>query len=250
MQEVTVLGIAGSPRRNGNTEYLIEEALKAAEEVPGVRTRFATLAGKRINPCPADYLCFKQATFDLPCPTYKDDDCNEILKMMLEADGIVVGCPVYYGGPTAQIKALFDRSMACEALGFKLRNKVCGTISVAYDRNGGQESTVIDMIRWALTHDMIVVSVGPDRPGKTGIGSYYGAIVTQGFPYPVSSPTPEGHRAASQDEIGLCAVRGIGKRVAEVAKMVKASLAGLSDSELAWPRDLVVEMVKQYGEIT
>ncbi|MCL4554806.1 MAG: flavodoxin family protein [Actinobacteria bacterium] len=246
---MTVLGIAGSPRRNGNTEFLVEEALKAAEEVPGVTTRFASLAGKKINPCPADYLCFKQGTAGIPCPTYKDDDCNEILRMMLEADGVIVASPVYYGGPTAQIKALFDRSMACEALGFKLRNKVCGAISVAYDRNGGQESTIVDMIRWAMTHDMIVVSVGPDRPGKTGIGCYYGAVVTQGFPYPVSSPTPEGHRGARQDEIGLHSVRGIGKRVAEVAKLVKTSLAGLPDSELGWPKDVEADMVKQYGKI-
>jgi len=235
---VRILGLAGSPRKNANSELLVQEALRAAQEVGGVVVDFETLAGKTIYPCLGDYQCFRVGTRELPCPTYEDDDGNPILRKLMDADGIIISTPVYYGGPTAQIKAIFDRSMANEALGFALRNKVCGAISCGYDRNGGQESTILDVIRWALTHDMVVVSVGPDRPLPGGIGSYYGAVVMQGYPHPVSSPTKEGRTASKQDEIGLAAVRSLGRRVAEMAKIIKAGLGVLPDSALAWPREM------------
>jgi len=246
-EKVKILGLSGSPRK-GNTEKLVKEALLSAESVGNVETEFISIAGQKIGPCLATYNCFGKATFENPCPDYKGDFCNTVLSKFMQVDGIIVGTPVYYGGPTAQIKAIFDRSMGNEALNFALRNKVGGCIAVAYDRNGGQESTVWDMIRWMMTHDMLVVSVGPERPTKTGIGSYYGAICMQGFPLPTPSGTSEGKKAAMRDEIGLASVRSLGKRVAEVTKMVKFSLSKLPEKELAWPKKLKVEMVEQYSK--
>jgi multimeric flavodoxin WrbA len=247
MEQVKILGIAGSPRK-GNTEYLVQRALEAAESIGGVVTEFVSLRGKLIKPCLADYSCFKKATEEVPCPSIKDDFGNEVMKKMLTADGILVGSPVYYGGPTAQIKALFDRSMALEALGMRLRSKVGGAITVSYDRNGGQEPTIFDMIRWMMIHDMIVVTVGPDRPGK-GIGSYWGGICTQGFPFPKPSPTKEGLQASKEDEVGINSVIGVGKRVAEVAKLIKAGLNTVPEKELAWPRKLKIEMLDLYSKV-
>lgn len=247
MEQVRILGIAGSPRK-GNTEYLVQRALEAAESIGGVVTEFVSLRGKLIKPCLADYSCFKKATEEVPCPSIRDDFGNEVMKKMLTADGILVGSPVYYGAPTAQIKALFDRSMALEALGMALRNKVGGAITVSYDRNGGQEPTIFDMIRWMMIHDMIVVTVGPDRPAK-GIGSYWGGICTQGFPFPIPSPTKEGRQASKEDEVGINSVIGVGKRVAEVAKLIKAGLNTVPEKELAWPRKLKIEMLDLYAKI-
>jgi len=237
--EITILGIAGSPRKGGNTEKLVQLALNEASKLSGVRVDFISLAGMELKPCAADYLCFKAAkkgklTPDRTCLTYPNDGANEIYQKMIKADAFIVGTPVYWGGPTAQLKALMDRSMGCEALGFAFRNKVGGVIAVATDKNGGQESTILDVQRWMLTHDMFVVGVGPDRPEKTSIGSYYGGITMQGFPYPVSSMTKESKGAALKDEIGIESVKGVGKRVAEATKIVKAGLTSVGAEGLVW----------------
>jgi multimeric flavodoxin WrbA len=152
------------------------------------------------------------------------------------------------GGPTAQIKALFDRSMALEALGSVLRNKVGGVITVAHDRNSGQEHTIFDMIRWMMVHDMIVVSVGPERPAKTGMGTYWGGICTQGFPYPKPFPTKEGMEAVLEDGIGINSVIRVAKRVAKTAKLIKAGLGIVPEKELAWPHKLKIDMLEVYSE--
>jgi len=247
MSSVKIVGIAGSPRR-GNTELIVKEALKAAEKIGNVETEFITLVGKKIQACKADYKCVTDATFDLLCPTIPDDDVNDILKKLIQADGILIGSPVYWGGVTAQIKALFDRSMAAESLNKAFRNKVGGALTVAIERNGGQETTIQSIHCWMLIHDMIVVGSGPDQP-KIGRGCFYGGTGVQGFPYPKGSTTKEGRSAVMEDEAGLFSIRGIGKRVAEMAKIVKAGFMEVPEEELGWPLKVKMEMFDHYKEL-
>ena len=51
MQEVKVLGISGSPRRGANTAILVKKALEGASSVPGVKTEFYEMAGKKFHHC-------------------------------------------------------------------------------------------------------------------------------------------------------------------------------------------------------
>jgi multimeric flavodoxin WrbA len=247
MGPVQIIGIAGSPRR-GNTELLVKEALKAAEEIGHVETEFVTLVGKNIQPCKADYRCTTEGTFDLPCPTIPEDDVNDILKKIALVDGVIVGSPVYWGGVTAQLKALFDRSMAIESQNKALRNKIGGAISVAFDRNGGQETTILSIHWWMLINDMIVVGAGPEVP-EIGQGGYIGGTAVQGFPYPKPSTTKEARSAAMEDKIGLNSVRSVGKRVAEVAKLLKSGLKEVPEEELAWPKKVKLELFDRYKEL-
>lgn len=247
MEKVKILGIAGSPRK-GNTEYIVQQALEAAEGVGNVDTDFVSLRGKLIKPCKADYTCFQKGTLDEPCPTITDDFGNELMAKMAEADGMLVGAPVYFGGVTAQLKALMDRSMALEAKAMALRNKVAGVLTVAYDRNGGQEHTLFDMIRWLMLHDMIVVSVGADRP-EEGVGCYWGGCCMQGFPYPKPSPTKEGKKGVQEDVIGLNSVRSVAKRVAEMTKIIKAGISAIPENELAWPLKPKVGLQELYAKV-
>jgi len=253
---VKILGIAGSPR-HGNTDILVREALKGASELPHVETNFISLAGKKIEGCDSDYLCFAKAregTLDLKksCPSITDD-ADEILVKMLEADGIIIGNPVYWGGITAQLKALIDRTMGFEALGFALRNKVAGVVVTAYDRQGGHELTMQNIITWILMMDMIPVSIGPERRAvkeaekpkvyERGIGAYLGAAALDSLvppevyerrpPGPPYGPPVDG---VNYDRIGLGAARLLGKRVAEMAKVIKAGFDTVPPNELAWPR--------------
>jgi len=233
---IKLLGISGSPR-HGNTEILVKEALKAAEELPDVETEFVSLADVRIDGgCKATYGCWKyfQRKKEAKCVDYADD-VNKVFEKIRKADGLIVGTPVYWGSVPAQFKALIDRSMSLEIADFALRNKVGGAIAVAVEREGGHESAISTIHFWFFTHDMIVCGVGPERP-PTSIGGLTGAMAVQGFPYPVHSLEPGERSAVKKDEIGMAASRFLGKRVAELTKIVKAGLQHVPNEELGWPK--------------
>jgi len=237
--KIKIFGCAWSPR-HGNTEIQVQEALKAAEELSGVTTSYYSIVGKKMNPCDACYRCFKNPSWEKPCPAYDDpeDAFDDIVKLMLEADGIIFGSPVYWMSVTAQLKAFMDRSMGVEALGYPFRNKVMGCLTIAFDRNGGQEHTIREMLNWSMMHDMIPVGVGPERTPK-GIGGYLGAMALQGFPYPISSGAPDGPKAIRQDDVGMFATKNVGRRVAEMSKIVKAGFNNMEQGETYWPKEQI-----------
>ena len=97
-----VLGVVGSPRRNGNTHVLVEAILEGAKERgAGVETLF--LDELTIRECDGCHACWKGK----PCP--KDDDMNAVYPKLIASDAIVFGTPVYWYGPTALMKAFIDR---------------------------------------------------------------------------------------------------------------------------------------------
>jgi len=235
-QPVKILGVAWSPR-SGNTEIQVQEALDAAAELPDVSTDFYSIVGKKINPCKSKYSCERKPSWERFCGCYRpsDDAFHEIAQRMLEADGIIFGCPVYWMSVTSELKAFMDRSMSLEMLGFPWRNKVAGFLTVAWDRNGGQEHTIREMLNWAMMHDLMVVGVGPERPDRS-IGGYIGAMAIQGYPYPQTNLESRSLKAIRQDEVGMYATRCVGWRVAEMAKVIKKGLDSLDHKQLKWPK--------------
>ena len=97
-----VLGIVGSPRKNGNTDILVNRILQGAEDA-GASTERVFLADLDIAPCDACEICFKGK----PCK--EDDDMQGLYAQFMEADTIVFGTPVYWWGPTAYMKTFVDR---------------------------------------------------------------------------------------------------------------------------------------------
>ena len=230
---VKILGLAGSPR-HGNTDIIVRAALESAAELDGVETEFYSIADATIlGGCAGCYRC-RKTNYKALClnPDIRRDDVNDIMKRMLEADGWLIGVPVYFGSIPAQFKAIIDRTMAVEFAGQGYRNKVAGALTVAFDRNGGLERTLADLHSWFLIHDMIPVSVGPERPDD-GIACYWGATVLQGYPEQIHSKEWERSlRGAEEDVIGMRQSRFLGKRVAEMTKVVKA---GFEQVETFWP---------------
>ena len=96
-----VVGISGSPRKAGNTEFLLGEALAVAKE-RGFETERLNCSELRVDFCTDCGDCSKGR----PCP--KEDDAAQILEALQRADGIIVASPVYFGSVTAQLKAVFD----------------------------------------------------------------------------------------------------------------------------------------------
>jgi multimeric flavodoxin WrbA len=100
-----VLGLFGSPRRGGNTEILLEEALKGAER-EGAEIERLYLSDLDVTPCTECHGC--DETGD--CVIL--DEMQKIYPKLLESDVIILASPIFFYGVTAWAKTLIDRSQA------------------------------------------------------------------------------------------------------------------------------------------
>jgi len=191
-----ILGISGSPREGSNTDYLVKVALEAAEEVSGEETEFLSVRDLDISPCRACDECTETGE----CAV--NDDMQDVYELMRECDGMIIGSPVYYGGVSAQLKALMDRTRPLR-INWELKDKVGGAIAVGGARNGGQEHTLRDIQNFFMIHAMIVVGDADPTAhfGGAGVGLEPGDV--------------------KQDEEGIETARNTGRRVGEVVKLIK-----------------------------
>jgi len=116
---VKVLGIFGSPRRGGNTETLLEEALKGAEK-EGAHVERLYLGDVTITPCKECHGC------DDTGKCIVLDDMGKIYPKLLEADVVILASPIFFYGVTAWAKALIDRSQALWARKYLLKDPSLG----------------------------------------------------------------------------------------------------------------------------
>lgn len=122
----------GSPRKGGNTEILLKQAL-APLKAEGWKTELIQLGGADIRGCKACYRCFKQKN----CRCAHDDFFNGCMEKMIEADAILLGSPTYFTDVSTEMKALLDRAgLVALANGGLLRGKI-GASVVAVRRGGG-----------------------------------------------------------------------------------------------------------------
>lgn len=146
-----VLGISGSPRRKGNTDFLIHTALGVLTE-EGIDTEFVSLADRPVKPCTACGGCFKSET--IQC--VQDDPAFEgMLEKFAAADGVLIGSPVYFGSATPQTMSLLDRvGYVARRHPELLRRKVGAAVVVA--RRAGQNFTFAQLNYFFLISEMIV----------------------------------------------------------------------------------------------
>mgnify|MGYP005833892213 CR=1 FL=1 len=114
-----VLGIFSSPRRGGNTELLLEEALKGAEK-EGAELERIYLSDLSITPCKECHGC------DHTGKCVILDDMEKIYPKLLEAEVIILASPIFFYGVTAWAKALIDRSQAFWARKYLLKDPSLG----------------------------------------------------------------------------------------------------------------------------
>lgn len=99
-----VLGIVGSPRKEGNTDILVNEVLRGAKDASS-KTDRVFLNDLRIKPCQAE--CSDRCKKTSECII--EDDMSLLYNKLFMNDVIVLGTPVYWYGPSAQLKAFMDR---------------------------------------------------------------------------------------------------------------------------------------------
>ena len=118
-KDMMVLGIAGSPRRGGNTDMLLEEVLKGAAS-RGARVKKIILKDLNIATCDHSDACLKTGK------CYIKDDMQTVYQDLEEADRIVLASPIQFMTITAEMKAMIDRCQALWARKYVLKQPPLG----------------------------------------------------------------------------------------------------------------------------
>jgi len=186
---VRVLGIVGSPRKSGNTEIMVSNALEAARSI-GAETEIVLLAENRVEPCDGCGVCSNTSKCKI------DDDFELLFNMMTEADGLIFASPSYYESMTPHMKALIDRSGTFNGNAHgrtKFDGKVAGAMSVA--GRTGLANVWTQQLLFILSQKMIV----------PGIRSYANAVASE-------------KGDILNDEEGMKSSRDLGLAVARLAE--------------------------------
>ncbi|WP_027308985.1 flavodoxin family protein [Caloramator sp. ALD01] len=187
-----VVAFNGSPRKEGNT-YQAISIVKEELQREGIDVEIVYVGDKLIRGCIACGMCYKNK--NERCII--DDEVNDWIQKMKEADGIILGSPVYFSSIAGTMKAFLDRAFyVASANGNFLRHKV-GASVVAVRRSGGV-STFNQLNNYINYAEMLMPST-----------NYWNVI--------------HGAKAgeALQDEEGVQIMRVLGKNMAYLLKLIQ-----------------------------
>ena len=185
-----VLAINGSARKDGNTAILISTVFEELNK-EGIETEMVQLSGKVIEPCKACWACGGKKN----C-VHKKDLFQEIFEKMTQADGIILGSPVYTANISANMQAFLERASVVADMNRNedlFRHKVGAAVTAA--RRGGALTTLDAMNHFFMLQNMFVV------------GSSYWAMAYGQMPGDVH-----------KDEEGLGTMRNLGRNMAYLLK--------------------------------
>lgn len=184
---MNVLLINGSPHGKGCTYTALSEVADTLEK-HGIVTRIYHIGKKPVRGCIACGRCneLSRCVFD-------DNPANEMLSLMQQADGVVIGSPVYYAGPNGALCALLDRAFYASngSLAFK------PAAAVVSARRSGTTASFERLNKYFTMNRMPVVS-----------SQYWNGV--HGF-------TPDD---VMQDEEGLQTMRTLGYNMAWLLKSI------------------------------
>ena len=194
-----VLLINGSPRDNGNTALALQEVARTLN-AEGIDTEMVNLGRKAVQGCIACGMCGREGR----C-TFRDDLYYKVWHAVKEGiDGLVVGSPVYYGGPNGSLCALLDRVFY--SLSADLQFKPAASVVVC--RRGGASAAFDRLNKYFTITNMPVVS-----------SQYWNMVYGQ---------TPG---QAAQDEEGMQTMRTLGRNMAWMVKKLNVAEEGHPELE-------------------
>lgn len=188
-----VLGINSSARKDSNTAILMEKVFEALNK-EGIETEMIQLSGKIIEPCKACLACGGKRN----C-VHKKDQFQDIFEKMTQADGIILGSPVYTANISANIQALLERASVVTDMNRKenlFRHKVGAAITAA--RRGGALNVLDAMNHFFMLQNMFIV------------GSTYWPMAYGQMPGDVQ-----------KDEEGLATMSNLGQNMAYLLKALE-----------------------------
>jgi len=101
-----LLAFVGSPRKGGNTDVIVDQAMDAFRKAGG-ETEKVLLNSLQIKACQGCFACMPGNGLDSVC--IQQDDMTELYRKMLDADAFLWATPIYMWSPTAQMKLFLDR---------------------------------------------------------------------------------------------------------------------------------------------
>ena len=102
--------INASPRKNWNTDLMLKEAQRGAEDA-GAETEYINLYDLTFTGCRSCLACkLKDAE---RCKCYWQDDLTPVIDKIMKADTLIIGTPIYMGQPTSGFRALYERLVFC-----------------------------------------------------------------------------------------------------------------------------------------
>jgi len=222
---VKILGIVGTPIKEGNCQYFLEQALAVAEsEGPGVATELVHLQDYRIEYCTGCEGCLRRVhklqkkvgmnVIPVPVRDYNcgiKDDMEILHGKMMAADGIILAAPVYIATVPGQVKTFIDR---CRTFvhDFRLRGKVAAPLTVAFFRNAGGDTTLQVMALSMMALGLSLVSFGATAVStKEGLGI----------------PIRETRHAVKEDLAGMFTMQAAASQVVQAALQMKAGRLAL-----------------------
>ncbi len=188
-----IIGINGSPRKEGNTSILINTIFEELHN-EGIETELIQIGGKKFQPCIACMKCFDK--LDNKCHI-KNDLFNECIEKINNADGVILGSPVYFADITPEMKAFMDVAGYVARANKGIFKYKIGA-AVAAVRRAGAIHSIDSMNHFFQILDMIM-------PGSNywnlGIGRNIGDVL--------------------QDTEGIETMRNLGKNIAWLLKKIK-----------------------------
>ena len=122
-----ILGVSGSPRKDGNTDIALRTALNIiGEGMPSAEIEFLRIADHRIEHCRGCRYCMTHVECAI-----KGDDLELLVGKMLAADLTILGAPVYWWGPPGILKDFIDRTHAFYPDDTRFSDKKIAVITVA-----------------------------------------------------------------------------------------------------------------------
>lgn len=195
-----VLLINGSPKSKGNT-FSALSVIASTLESCGVQTEIISIGAKAVQGCIACNKCS-----ELGRCVFQDDLYNRVREKLKNADGLIIGSPVYYAGPNGSLCALLDRVFySCSQY---LQYKPGASVAVC--RRGGSTATFDRLNKYFTISNMPVVP------------SQYWNIIHGLTPGEVM-----------QDAEGLQTMRTLGKNMVWMLRNLQSNTASIPEAE-AW----------------
>lgn len=149
------VAINGSPNKDGNTAFLLKKGLEQLES-RGAKTEIIH-TGEVLRSVAVPFCTVCSASCTGAC--MKGTLMADVLQSLREADGLLIGSPVYFGTVSGQLKAFWDK-LRCLRSEKKLLNVVGGAIAVGASRFGGQEGTLRAIQEMMLVQGMTIIGAG------------------------------------------------------------------------------------------
>ena len=181
-----VLLINGSPKVNGNTAFALAQMQEVFAE-QGIETELIQVGNQNIRGCIGCGSCYKAGKCVF------DDLVNEVAQKFEEADGMVVGSPVYFASANATLIAFLDRLFYSTRIDKRMKVGACVTVA----RRGGCSSTFDELNKYFTISGMPVAS------------SHYWNSIHGAKP-----------GEAAQDPEGIATVRNLARNMAFLIKSI------------------------------